>query len=87
SIWNGQQYRHLRKTVNNRRPPANCQHCPLRGIAYTSHHCNDADSLLRQIGPTEDIDTSFFVRMKIKQFLDRSSLGRYILRIRDDKRR
>lgn len=87
SIWNGKRYRHLRKTVNSHRPPSNCQHCPLRGSTYTSHHCNDAESLLRQIGPTDVVDSSFFFRMKVRQFLNRSSLGSYLLRRRNFNRR
>lgn len=82
-IWNGKRYQRFRKTVNSLAPKEMCRNCSLRGKELTSHLCNNDDALLciinpinhLRINPTERLDTLYFIRLKLKELLGRSTLG------------
>lgn len=82
-IWNSRRYRKFRKTVNSSVPKEMCRNCPLRGKEFTSDHCNSDNALLSIInpinhlitGPKNQIDTLFFLRLKLKELFGKSSWG------------
>jgi len=78
-IWNGKKYQKLRKTVNSSNPISFCRHCVLRGNHFTHVQCNDSQALLSFIGPTDQIDTKFFLKSYIKKYLSKSAWGKKAL--------
>lgn len=75
AIWNGRRYQELRRSVNSTSPIGKCRNCPLRGDGFTSEICNDDRALLSVIGPSNYVDTGFFLRLKLKEALGRTQWG------------
>lgn len=73
-IWNNRAYQNLRRSVNGPKPPVNCRRCALRGADFTSVNCSDEEALLGQVGALSS--NTFFLRLKLRQALGSSSLGR-----------
>ncbi len=78
-IWKGKKYQKLRKTVNSLKPISFCRHCALRGNDFTHVQCNDNRALLSFIGPTDQIDSEFFLKFYIKKNLRKLPWGKKAL--------
>lgn len=78
-VWNGRKFQKIRSTVNSSRPIGNCRNCPLRGDEYTHLFCNEERELLSIIGITNNFDTVFFIRSKVREVLGGSTCGKKII--------
>lgn len=78
-IWNGKKYQKLRKTVNSSNPISFCRHCVLRGKDFTHVHCNDDRALLNFIGPTDQVDARFLMKLFVKRKIGKYRWGKKLI--------
>ena len=79
-IWNGKKYQKLRKTVNSPNPVSFCRHCVLRGNDFTHVQCNDSQALLNFIGPTDQVDGRFLMKVFVKRRIGKYRWGKKLIR-------
>jgi MoaA/NifB/PqqE/SkfB family radical SAM enzyme len=78
-IWKGKKYQKLRKTVNSSNPISFCRHCVLRGKDFTHVHCNDDRALLNFIGPTNQVDARFLMKLLVKREIGKYRWGKKLI--------
>jgi hypothetical protein len=83
SIWNGNKYKKLRRTVNSPRPLVFCRDCVFRGIELHSKEpisfSSDERFLLAAIGRDKQTNSFPFALRRVKHRLVYTPLGKKLL--------